>query len=148
LLQYFFIWFCFCFCFFMIFPNIIFSRGKYCSFPHMLLWIATVLSYIFFLFFLQYFLIFFTFFSYSTFPFLLLFVCFFVFFSKIIFVNFTFLILSWLKIQLFSFFPLKYYRFLRCFPTWFFCFIFYEVFQNCICWFYFFNIQLIENLVL
>ena len=58
---------------------------------------------------------FFVFFSYSTSLF---------FFSKIIFVNFTFLILSRLKIQLCNCFPLKYCRLLRCFPTWFFYFIF------------------------
>ena len=69
---------------------------------------------------LQYFPLsfFFCFFSYSTSLF------FFFFFSKIIFVNFTFLILSRLKIQLCNCFPLKYCRLLRCFPTWFFYFIF------------------------
>jgi hypothetical protein len=48
----------------------------------------------------------------------------FIIFFKIIFVDFTFLILSWLKISLYNFFPLKYCEFLRRFPTWFFIFIF------------------------
>jgi hypothetical protein len=49
--------------------------------------------------------------------------------------------LSWLNISLCNFFPLKYCGLLLCFPTWFFYFIF----QNYISWFYFFNIELIEN---
>jgi hypothetical protein len=65
---------------------------------------------------------------------------FFCLFFLIIFFDFTFLILSWLKISLCNFFPLKYYGLLRCFPTWFFKIIFVN--------FIFFNIELIENLVL
>jgi hypothetical protein len=102
------------------------------------------------LFFFFYFFVFF-----PTFPFFCLFFIFFSkllsFFSKfssfflfivflIIFVDFTFSILSWLKISLCNFFPLKYYGLLRCFPTWFFKIIFVN--------FIFFNIELIENLVL
>jgi len=45
-------------------------------------------------------------------------------FFKIIFVDFTFLILSWLKISLCNFFPLKYCGLLQCFPAWFFFFLF------------------------
>jgi hypothetical protein len=47
----------------------------------------------------------------------------FIYFSKII-CQFYFLILSWLKILSCNFFTFKYYGLLRCFPTWFFYFIF------------------------
>jgi len=57
----------------------------------------------------------FTFFLFFHFPF---------FFLKIICVNFTFLILNWLKILLCNFFSLKYCGLLWCFFTWFFYFIF------------------------
>jgi len=90
--------------------------------------------------------LFFFFFSKITFLFFQL-SPFFYFFFKIIFVDFSFLILSWLKISLCNFFPLKYYELLRCFSTWFFYFTFWFfiiIFVD----FIFFNIELIENLVL
>ena len=96
-----------------------------------------------FLFFFSNFLLFlfiFYFFFQNYFPFFSKFSSFFCLFFLIIFFDFTFLILSWLKISLCNFFPLKYYGLLRCFPTWFFKIIFVN--------FIFFNIELIENLVL
>jgi hypothetical protein len=104
--------------------------GKYYSFPHMLLWIARVL--------------FFFGFSYNTFLFFL----FLFFFLKIIFVDFIFLILSWLKITVTICgestvaFLANYCGLLQCFfPHVFFIFFF----SNCLCQFYFLNIELFKN---
>jgi len=88
---------------------------------------------------------FFLFFFQNYFPFFPTFPFFVYFFFKIIFVDFFFLILSWLKISLCNFFSLKYCEFLRCFPTWFFFFIF-LFFKIIFVDFIFFNIELIENL--
>ena len=112
-------------------------RGKHCSFPRKLLWIATV------------------FFPHGFFMF---------FFSKFIFINFIFLILSWLRSTITSetkscgenivAFHTKHCGLLQFFLTWFFssffCVFFFcnNFLQNYLCWFFFFNIQLIENLVL
>ena len=80
----------------------------------------------------------------------------FMIFSKIIFVDFIFLILSWLKITTIVFLT-KHCGLLQCFSTWvffllflFFLFLFFYMifFQNCLCCFYFFNIKLVENLAL
>ena len=121
----------------------------HCSPTPNALWITTVIQSAF-LFFFFYFFVFF-----PTFPFFCLF---FIFFSKLLsffskfssfffvycFFNylcrFYFFNIEWLKISLCNFFPLKYYGLLRCFPTWFFKIIFVN--------FIFFNIELIENLVL
>ena len=56
---------------------------------------------------------------FPTFPFFL-----FIFFFQNYLCRFYFLILSWLKISLCNFFPLKYCELLWRFPTWFFYFIF------------------------
>ena len=122
----------------------------HCSPTPNALWITTVIQSAFlFSFFLlfrffsnfPFFLFIFYFFFKITFLFFQVFLFFFLFIVfLIIFVDFTFSILSWLKISLCNFFPLKYYGLLRCFPTWFFKIIFVN--------FIFFNIELIENLVL
>jgi len=80
------------------------------------------------------------------------------FFSKIIFVNFIWLILNWLKIITIAFLT-KYCGLLQCFLIWFsflcfffvlifLCCFFYDFSQNCLYWFYFLNIELFKNLVL
>jgi len=79
---------------------------------------------------------------------------FFMIFSKIIVVDFTFLIISWLRIITITFLT-KHSGLLQYFSKWFFCFFmifffwfFWFFFQNSLCRFYFFNIELIENLAL
>jgi hypothetical protein len=81
----------------------------------------------------------------------MIFFCFVMFFPKIVFVNFIFLILSWLRIAItskYKFFLTKYYGLIQFFLTWFFFFQFFGVFffcniffQNYFRWF-FFNIEL------
>ena len=78
--------------------------------------------------------------------FYMVFFCFVMFFSKIIFVNFIFSILSWLRIATtskYKFFLTKHYELIQFFLTWFlfssflvffFCYIF---FQNYLRWFFF-----------
>jgi hypothetical protein len=46
---------------------------------------------------------------------------------KIVFVNFIFLILNWLRIII-VYFNMKHYRLLQCFPAWFFSFCFFMFF--------------------
>ena len=62
-------------------------------------------------------------------------------FSKIIFVDFIFLILSWLEFSFVIF--LK--NTVGCYNISLHGFFCYDFFQNCICRFYFFNIELVEN---
>jgi hypothetical protein len=84
--------------------------------------------------------------------FLTWFLCFFfMIFSKIIFVDFIFLILSWLRITTIVFSQ----NIVDCYSVslhgsffFFFSFFLYDFFQNCLCCFYFFNITLVENLTL
>ena len=67
-------------------------------------------------------------------------------FFKIIFVNFIFLILSWVRIQLCNLFFFKTLQIAVVFPhIVFFLFFYYDFFQIYLCRFYFFNIELIEN---
>ena len=123
----------FCYGFFqnyfsILFFNIELVDNYNCGFSHKTLWIATVFPHMFFF-------------------------LFFMNFSKILFFDFSFLISSWLRIQLCYFFSLKRCGLLRCFLTrlffHFFMFSFlYDFFQNCLCRFYFLNIELIKNLVL
>jgi hypothetical protein len=80
---------------------------------------------------------------------------FFMIFSKIIVVNFTFLIMRWLRIITITFLT-KHSGLLQYFSKWFFfVFLWYLFFgfflfffQNSLCRFYIFNIELIENLAL
>ena len=98
--------------------------GKHCNFPKKLLLIATVF-----------------------FPTWFFFCVFVMFFPKIIFVNFIFLILSWLRIAItskYKFFLTKHYGLIQFFLTWFFssffCVFFFcnIFFQNYLHRFYFF----------
>jgi hypothetical protein len=61
---------------------------------------------------------------------------FFWFFKKIIFIDFTFWILSWLKISLCNFFSFKILWITTVFSHIVFLFYFF-IFQNYFCWFYF-----------
>ena len=93
--------------------------GKYCSFHHKTLWIATVFPTWYFSLFLVFVLLF--------------------FFSKIVSDDFFFNI-ELIKNLVLIFFSLKHYELLQCFPMWFF----YYFFQNYLCQF-FFNIELVKN---
>ena len=95
--------------------------GRHCSFTHKTLWIATIFPHMFFF---SFFCVFF----------------FVMIFSKIIFVDFIFLILSWLEFSFVIFFKTLWVA--TVFPYMVF---FYDFFQNFLCWFYFFNIELVEN---
>jgi hypothetical protein len=67
------------------------------------------------------------------------------YFSKLSLSILLFLILSWLKITTVDFL-MKHYRLLQFFPAWFFLLLFFcDIFQNFLCWFYFVNIELVEN---
>ena len=109
-----FLWFSPKLSFFILFFNIELIKnysyntwGKHCNFPRKLLLIATI-------FFLTWF-----------------FSVFFMFFPKIIFVNFVFLILSWLRIAItskYKFFLTKHYGLIQFFLTRFFSSFFYVFF--------------------
>jgi len=92
--------------------NSLFTHTQYTVDYNNVLLFFSLFCFIFCACFIYFFLLFFLFFH---FPF---------FFLKIICVNFTFLILNWLKILLCNFFPLKYCGLLWYFFTWFFYFIF------------------------
>jgi len=66
------------------------------------------------------------------------------FFSKLSLLILLFLILSWLRIITVNFFM----KHLQYFLTWFFYYFVMIFFKNYFCWFYFFNIKLVENLIL
>ena len=72
-------------------------------------------------------------------------------FFKMIFVDFIFFILSWLRIYLCSFFKKKQYELLQCFPYIVFvlrqCFL-YIFLKSYLYQIYFFNIELADNLAL
>jgi hypothetical protein len=103
---FFYLWFSQNHLFFILFFNIELVKnysynmwGKHYNFPRKLLWIATVFFPIWFFF------------------------CFVIFFPKIIFVNFIFKILSWLRIAItskYKFFLTKHYALIQFFVTWFF----------------------------
>ena len=96
---------------------------NHCSPTSIILWITIIIHSILLFFFFT-FSFFFIFFHSRCIVFFFPTVLFFsfIFFLKIIFVNCTFLILSWLKDSLCNVFPLKYYGLLQCFSTWFFYF--------------------------